>query len=126
MVTMSKGYMLRLLFNAWLEDYKVARRARRWFHEQGGRERAESEEETDWYWPDGDDPISSLPRKISVKVCSLSSGAQMFAIINNNLFQIFGLIGIQGLCSCARVCRSWKDITEDGHLWNKVLICCYV
>ena len=68
MVTVCSGYMLRLLFTAWLEDYKVTRRARRWFHEQGGVEGVESEEETEWYWDDGDDPISSLPRKIAVKV----------------------------------------------------------
>ena len=46
----------------------MVRRARRWFNEQGGGEGVESEDETDWYWPDGDDPVSSLPRKISVKV----------------------------------------------------------
>ena len=67
MAAVCSRYMLRLLFSAWLEDYKVARRARRWFHEQGG-ERVESEEETDWCWDDGDDPISSLPRRIAVKV----------------------------------------------------------
>lgn len=59
--------MVRLLFSAWLEDYKVTRRARR-FHEQGGKEGAESGEEEDWSWPEGDDPVSSLPRPIAVKV----------------------------------------------------------
>lgn len=68
MATIASGYMLRTLFTAWLEDYKVTRRARRWFREQGGGEGEESEEEKDWYWPEGDDPVSSLPRNIAVKV----------------------------------------------------------
>lgn len=71
MVAVGSGYMLRQLFTAWLEDYKIARRARRWFHEQGGGEGAESEEETEWCWDDGEDPVSSLPRTIAVKVCTL-------------------------------------------------------
>ena len=68
MVTVASNYMLRTLFTAWLEDYKVTRRARRWFREQGGGEGEDSEEEKDWYWPEGDDPVSSLPRNIAVKV----------------------------------------------------------
>ena len=68
MVKFSSAYMLKSLFTAWLDDYKVTRRARRWFLEKGGGEGAESEEETDWYWPEGDDPVSSLPRKVAVKV----------------------------------------------------------
>ena len=68
MATVASDYMLRTLFTAWLEDYKVTRRARRWFREQGGGEGEDSEEEKDWYWPEGDDPLSSLPRNIAVKV----------------------------------------------------------
>ena len=68
MVAVASDYMLRTLFTAWLEDYKVTRRARRWFREQGGGEGEDSEEEKEWCWPEGDDPISSLPRNIAVKV----------------------------------------------------------
>ena len=68
MVAVASDCMLRTLFTAWLEDYKVTRRARRWFREQGGGEGEDSEEEKDWYWPEGDDPVSSLPKTIAVKV----------------------------------------------------------
>ena len=27
---------------------------------------------------------------------------------------------MQGLCRCAQVCRTWRDITEDAKLWSKV------
>ena len=56
----------------------MVRRARRWFNEQGGGEGVESEDETDWYWPDGDDPVSSLPRKISVMVDLLTNVVHIF------------------------------------------------
>ena len=68
MANVASNYVTRLVFTAWLEDYKVTRRARRWFHEQGGAQGDDSEEEREWYWPEGDDPISSLPRSIAVKV----------------------------------------------------------
>ena len=68
MAVVASDYMLRTLFSAWLEDYKVTRRARRWFREQGGGEGEDSEEEKDWYWPEGDDPLSLMPRNIAVKV----------------------------------------------------------
>ena len=119
MAKVSSGYMLRSLFTAWLEDYKVTRRARHWFLEKGSGEGAESEEETEWYWPEGDDPISSLPRKIAVKVNS-TLGTDSNITLGYQSLQIFGLVGIRALCSCARVCRRWKDISEDSHLWNKV------
>ena len=68
MAAVASGYMLQTLFTAWVEDYKVTRRARRWFREQGGGKGEDSEEEKDWCWPEGDDPVSSLPKTIAVKV----------------------------------------------------------
>ena len=34
--------------------------------------------------------------------------------------QIFMCAGVLALCRCAQVCRSWKDLTEEPQLWNKV------
>ena len=36
------------------------------------------------------------------------------------LFQIFSNIDISDLARCARVCRSWKVITQWSALWSKV------
>lgn len=59
--------MLKMLFYAWLEDYKESRKAKHWFNREAGIE-GEGEDENDWYWPEGNDPISLLPRDIAVKV----------------------------------------------------------
>lgn len=61
-------FLLRLLFRAWLEDYKESRRARRWFNREGGSEGAGNDAEGEWHWEDGEDPISLLPRDVAVKV----------------------------------------------------------
>ena len=64
-------FMLKILFYAWLEDYKESRKAKHWFNREAGME-GEGEDENDWYWPEGNDPISLLPREIAVKVkCTL-------------------------------------------------------
>ena len=60
-------FMLKLLFEAWLEDYKESRRAKRWFNREAGADAA-GEEEPEWCWEGGEDPISLLPRDVSVKV----------------------------------------------------------
>lgn len=60
--------MLKMVFYAWLEDYKESRKAKRWFKRGEAGLEGEGEDESEWYWPEGEDPISLLPRKISVKV----------------------------------------------------------
>ena len=30
------------------------------------------------------------------------------------------MVDLLGLCRCAQVCRSWKEIAEEPLLWNKV------
>lgn len=62
--------MLKQLFHAWLDDYKESRRARRWFNRETGQE-GEGEDNQEWYWEKGKDPISLLPRDIAVKVSNL-------------------------------------------------------
>lgn len=59
--------MLKVVFHAWLDDYKENRRAKRWFNREPGPD-GEGEEESEWYWPEGEDPISLLPREIAVEV----------------------------------------------------------
>lgn len=61
--------MKKILFAAWFEDYKETRRAKRWFNREGGGPNGDSlEEDGVWYWPDGEDPISLLPRPAAIKV----------------------------------------------------------
>ena len=57
-----------MTFRAWLEDYKDSRRAKRWFNRERAGEGEEGEEDSEFYWPEGEDPISSLPREVTVKV----------------------------------------------------------
>ncbi len=66
--SIANGYMLHLLFHAWLSDYKESRRARRWFNREAGPEGKDGGTEEEWYWSEGEDPISLLAREISVKV----------------------------------------------------------
>lgn len=65
-------FMLKMVFYAWLEDYKESRRAKRWFNREAGPE-GEGEDESDWYWSEGEDPVSLLPREIAVKVSLVNS-----------------------------------------------------
>lgn len=60
--------MLKTLFYAWLEDYKESRRAKRWFNREAGRDGEGEDAESEWYWEEGEDPISLLPREIALKV----------------------------------------------------------
>lgn len=59
--------MVKLLFHAWLDDYKESRRAKHWFNREAGPE-GEGEDESEWCWPEGEDHISLLPREIAIKV----------------------------------------------------------
>ena len=56
------------ILRAWVEDYKEVRRAKRWFNREREGEGEEGEGEREWYWPEGEDYISSLPREVAVKV----------------------------------------------------------
>ena len=68
MRVVSDAHMKRVLFQAWLEDYRETRRAKRWFkRERGGREDT-SDGEEEWHWPEGEDPVSLLNRHITRKV----------------------------------------------------------
>ncbi len=62
--------MKKILFNAWLEDYKETRQAKRWFkRNKAGRGGDESgDEDGEWYWPEREDLISLLPKDVSIKV----------------------------------------------------------
>jgi F-box/leucine-rich repeat protein 13 len=91
-------YSKKYFFNHWTDYTIEARKATLFFQNRGLGDGDGVQEE--WFWPDGEDLISLLPRDVIVK--------------------IFSLIGIPGLCRCAQVCRSWKDITEDTKLWNKI------
>ena len=96
--TLCNAIILKALFFAWLEDYKEVRKARHWGKMEGTRDNEEADE--NWYWPEGEDPISLLPDLVVVKV--------------------FAQVGLQNLCRCAQVCRSWNEITKEPRLWNKV------
>ncbi|XP_019851981.1 PREDICTED: F-box/LRR-repeat protein 13-like [Amphimedon queenslandica] len=86
------------IFKAWLTDTVESRKANLFFQNRG-RTEGEGEEE-DWFYPDGQDPISLLPLDIAIK--------------------IFSYLGVPSVCRCAQVCRAWKDMSEDARLWNKV------
>ena len=60
--------MKKIVFAAWLEDYKETRRAKRWFNREGGVNGDSLDEDGTWYWPEGEDPISLLPRAAAIKV----------------------------------------------------------
>lgn len=61
-------FVLKLLFYAWLEDYKESRKARRWFSRETGPDGSGNDSDEEWYWTEGEDPISLLPREVAVKV----------------------------------------------------------
>ena len=60
-------HLRRTTFLAWVEDYKEVRRARRWFNREMGAEGEEAENQ-EWFWPEGEDAISILPREVTIKV----------------------------------------------------------
>eukprot|EP00731_Ephydatia_muelleri_P003564 Em0001g3564a len=91
-------YIIRAVLGSWVEDYREMRRARVWFEHGGSK--SEGEKGKDWCWPEGEDHLSLLPREVALK--------------------IFMCAGVLALCRCAQVCRSWKDLTEEPQLWNKV------
>lgn len=64
------GHLQKTTFSAWLADYKEVRRTRQWFSHVRGGEGGEAGSQ-EWYWPEGEDPVSSLPREVAVKVCKL-------------------------------------------------------
>ena len=123
MRVVSDAHMKRVLFQAWLEDYRETRRAKRWFkRERGGREDT-SDGEEEWHWPEGEDPVSLLNRHITRKVLNSqtkSSCALLMLFLSLFVLQIFSQLGIQELCRCACVCRTWKEISEDPELWNRL------
>ena len=63
---MHQQYTLRRLMRAWVEDYKEARRAKKYFErrEEGGEDGGEDI----FYWPEGEDPISALPSEVALLV----------------------------------------------------------
>ncbi len=66
----SNMYIKKALFNAWLDDYKETRQAKRWFKRikaGGGDENVD--DDGDWCWPEGEDLLSLLPRVVAIKVC---------------------------------------------------------
>ena len=46
------------------------RREKKWFERQGQGGEGEEGEDEKWCWPEGEDPVSLLPRKVAVKVCT--------------------------------------------------------
>ena len=75
----TNAFMLKQLFQAWLEDYRENSRARRWFsNREAGSEGAGDDATGEWYWEEGADPISLLPRDMSVKVNCFLAFLSMF------------------------------------------------
>ncbi len=60
--------MLKQLFYAWEEDYKESRRARIWFNKREAGEGEGDGSDEEWYWEEGEDPVSLLPRMVAVRV----------------------------------------------------------
>ena len=65
---MGNFYLKKVTFNAWLEDYKETRQAKRWFNLKTKVGEENGEEDGEWYWQEGEDPISVLPSEVSIKV----------------------------------------------------------
>ncbi|XP_078659477.1 F-box and leucine-rich repeat protein 13-like isoform X3 [Branchiostoma floridae x Branchiostoma belcheri] len=93
--------LCRLIFKSWFSVMKDALRTREYF------ERLERGEIVEGDNPlaarvggETRDEISLLPRKAALKV--------------------FAYIDIADLVRCARVCRSWKVLTQSPALWTKV------
>ena len=50
-------------------QYRTVRREKKWFERQGqGGDGEEGGGENTWCWPEGEDPISSLPKEVTIKV----------------------------------------------------------
>ena len=61
-----QSYAKKRIFKAWLADTVESRKANLFFQNRG-RTEGEGEEE-EWFYPDGQDPISLLPLDITIKV----------------------------------------------------------
>lgn len=65
-------YAKNKLFTAWHSDTIESRKAHLFFQNRG---RGEGEgEEDNWCWPEGEDPLSLLPRDVSIKVDVVKRG----------------------------------------------------
>ena len=60
--------MIKQVFFAWLDDFKESRRARIWFNKREVGEGEGEGAEDEWYWEEGEDPVSLLHRDIAVRV----------------------------------------------------------
>jgi F-box/leucine-rich repeat protein 13 len=94
---MHQRRLLWRLLIVWRRVSREVKQTRDFFEQQREMEAMEG---GGWTWPEGNDPISLMERAVNIK--------------------IFSCVGVRGLVWSGQVCRSWKAITEDPDLWNRM------
>ncbi|XP_065910506.1 F-box and leucine-rich repeat protein 13-like isoform X2 [Dysidea avara] len=92
--------IMKVVLLAWQESAQQSAQTNKWFKSREYGEGNEPGEDEEWYYPEGQDYVSLIPRNVAVKIITFT--------------------GIKGVCRCARVCRTWKEITEDPAVWSNV------
>eukprot|EP00049_Salpingoeca_infusionum_P002411 m.56556 g.56556 ORF g.56556 m.56556 type:complete len:397 (-) comp11566_c0_seq6:7115-8305(-) len=87
--------LVRVCFNAWLEYAQQARLASLYFENLTKESAIDAS-----LMAHSSDHFSSLPYPIRLK--------------------IFSFLNLKDLLSCARVCRSWHEVTQDPQLWDDI------
>lgn len=130
-------YVKGRLMTAWLNDAREMKKTRTFFEQQKEMEA----EGIGWTWPEGNDPISLMDQSVTFKVWPLLTPLPFtpFTLSPSppspslsprypsplvtplpSPLQIFARVDIRGLLHCRQVCHSWKSITEDPKLWNRM------
>eukprot|EP00051_Salpingoeca_urceolata_P017482 m.238167 g.238167 ORF g.238167 m.238167 type:complete len:374 (-) comp18965_c0_seq9:1413-2534(-) len=92
-----KEAFMRACFMGWVECARATKRAALWFEEQA---RLAAQREADPGTQRSDLFSFLLPYSLRVK--------------------IFSFVSVEDLASCALVCRSWQEVTQDADLWVHV------
>ena len=69
------------------------------------------------------DPLSEIPRSEDREnVIIQPSLGELFKYQLPRELQMYiiGYLDMRSRCRCARVCRYWRDVTFDGHLWSSL------
>ena len=67
-------FKIELFFRSWLAATRESKKAALFFrHREHGEDGGE---EAEWFYPEGQDPISLLPRKVTIKVSVLMTMIQ--------------------------------------------------